>query len=115
MKTDRFTESSGTKLTPEQRARLKDVADAAGLTESEFVRHLIVAALGISSSVRAVIVGQAIGEERVRLMLEAVQEKKRLDAPNVKSGIEMEALSAGIRLAEQRIATLLSLRLGPPK
>jgi hypothetical protein len=115
MKTDRFTESSGTKLTSEQRARLMDAAEAAGLTESEFIRHLIVSALDISSSARTAIVALTIGEERVRLMLEAVQEKKRLDAPDVKTEIEMEALSAGIWLAEQRIATLVSLRLGPPK
>jgi hypothetical protein len=110
-----YTEGVSTKLTPKQYGALMDAADAAGMTESQYLRYLIVSALDLSQSERRAIAALTIGEERVRLMLEAVQDKQRLDAPDVKSGIEMEALSAGIRLAEQRIATLLSVRLGPPR
>jgi len=111
----RFTGTISVRVTPQQRAAFVDAADLAGMTESHFARHLITSALDISPATRLLVVAQTIGEERVRLMLEAVQDKQRLDAADVKAGIEMEALSAGIRLAEQRIATLLSLRLGPPR
>jgi hypothetical protein len=99
------------KLTSEQSRALTSAAELLGMTESEFSRRAVAGALNISPSDRLHITAQAISEERIRIMFEAARKGKDLNTETVKS----EAISAGIQLAEERIATLLSLRLDMPK
>ena len=52
----------------------------------------------------------AVGEERIRLLFEAAQKGKKLDSPGVRRELEQEAVSAGIALAQSRIAALEQLQ-----
>jgi hypothetical protein len=104
-----------TKLSPEQRAAFSLAAAGAQRSESEFLRDLILSTLEVSPEMRLLVTVQSIGEERLRLMMQAAQDAKRLSDPAFQSALERQALEAGTRLAQIRINTLPVLQLETPK
>jgi hypothetical protein len=85
---------------------LQDRADAEKKTLSEYARQELVGSTGIPPKERRMLEFLMIGEEKIRLRLEAAQSGIDICLPEIRERIENEATLAAPILVERRLRLL---------
>ena len=93
-------------LSDDEHRALKSRADAENETLSQYARRELVQGVVISQQERRLLGFVVIGEEKVRLMLEAAQSGLDVRADEVRERIENEAILTAESVVERRLRIL---------
>jgi hypothetical protein len=85
---------------------LQGLAEAENKTLSEYARQELASSIGVSPRERRMLEFLVIGEETIRLRLEAAQSGIDIRLPEVREQIENEAIVAAPALVERRLRLL---------
>lgn len=105
-KSRRLTTNVSAKLAPDQHKKLVQAATREGVSTSEFARRVLLSAVTVSEDARLQMEFQAVGEERMRLLLAAATKGKDVEAPEVQAEVEHQAFLAAPGLTARRLSAL---------
>lgn len=105
-KSRRLTTNVSAKLAPDQHKQLVQAATRQGVSTSEFARRVLLSAVTVPEDARLQMEFQAVGEERMRLLLAAATKGKDVEAPEVQAEVERRAFLAAPGLTARRLSAL---------